>query len=83
MRPVTVNGQTYLVISKEIEKSTGLGANKQTAAKVGGGAALGTMIGAAAGGGKGAAIGGLAGAAAGVPAQVFTQGKEVRSLRRP
>jgi hypothetical protein len=78
MRSVTVNGQTYLVISKEIEKSTGLGANRGTAEKVGGGAALGTVIGAAAGGTRGAVIGGLAGAAAGALAQVLTQGKEVR-----
>ena len=78
MRSVTVNGQTYLVISKEIEQSSGLGANRGTATKVGGGAAIGTVIGAAAGGGKGAAIGGLAGAAAGALAQVLTQGKEVR-----
>jgi hypothetical protein len=78
MRSVTVNGQTYLVISKEIERSTGLGANRGTAEKVGGGAALGTVIGAAAGGTRGAVIGGLAGAAAGALAQVLTQGKEVR-----
>jgi hypothetical protein len=78
MRSVTVNGQTYLVISREIEKSTGLGANRGTAEKVGGGAALGTVIGAAAGGTRGAVIGGLAGAAAGALAQVLTQGKEVR-----
>jgi outer membrane lipoprotein SlyB len=45
---------------------------------VGGGAALGTLIGAAAGGGKGAALGGLAGAAAGALAQILTQGKDVR-----
>jgi hypothetical protein len=78
MRSVTVNGQTYLVISKEVEQSTGLGRNRGTAEKVGGGAALGTVIGAAAGGTRGAVIGGLAGAAAGALAQVLTQGKEVR-----
>jgi hypothetical protein len=78
MRSVTVNGQTYLVISKEMEESTGLGRNRRTAEMVGGGAALGTVIGAAAGGGKGAALGGLAGAAAGALAQVLTAGKEVK-----
>jgi hypothetical protein len=78
MRSVTVDGKTYLVISREIEQSTGLGRNRGTAEKVGGGAALGTVIGAAAGGTRGAVIGGLAGAAAGALAQVLTQGKEVR-----
>ena len=79
MRSVTVGGQTYLVISKEIEQSTGLGRNRRTGAMVGGGAALGTVIGAAAGGGtRGAVLGGLAGAAAGALAQVLTAGKEVK-----
>jgi hypothetical protein len=78
MRSVTVNGQTYLVISQELQQTTGLGRNRGTAEKVGGGAALGTVIGAAAGGGRGAAIGGLAGAAAGALAQILTAGKEVK-----
>lgn len=78
MRSVTVGGQTYLVISKEIEQSSGLGKNRRTAETVGGGAALGTVIGAAAGGSRGAVLGGIAGAAAGALAQVLTQGKEVR-----
>ena len=78
LRSVTVNGSTYQVVSEEINKNSGLGANRGTAEKVGGGAALGTVIGAAAGGGKGAVLGGLAGAAAGALAQVLTQGKELR-----
>ncbi|HYO80050.1 MAG TPA: hypothetical protein VES20_01505 [Bryobacteraceae bacterium] len=78
MRSVTVSGQTYLVISEEVRRTSGLGANQETAQTVGAGAALGTVIGAAAGGGRGAAIGGLAGAAAGALAQILTQGKEVR-----
>jgi hypothetical protein len=45
---------------------------------MGGGAALGTMIGAVAGGSGGALIGGLAGAAAGALAQVLTAGKEAK-----
>ncbi len=45
---------------------------------VGGGAALGTLLGAIAGGGKGAAIGAVAGGAAGGTAQVLTRGKQVR-----
>jgi outer membrane lipoprotein SlyB len=56
----------------------GIGANKRTAEMTGGGALLGTVIGAVAGGGKGAAIGALAGAGAGATAQVLTRGKEVK-----
>jgi hypothetical protein len=78
MRSVTVEGQTYLVVSEDVTRSTGLGKNQETAQKVGGGAALGAAIGAAAGGGKGAVLGGLAGAAAGAAIQVLTQGNEVR-----
>jgi hypothetical protein len=78
MRSVTVNGTSYLVVSEELERSTGLGANQKTAEMVGGGAALGTVIGAAAGGTKGAVLGGLIGAAAGAAAQVLTQGNEVK-----
>jgi hypothetical protein len=78
MRSVTVNGATYLVISEEVRRTSGLGANEQTAKTVGVGAALGTLLGAAAGGGKGAVLGGLAGAAAGAAVQVITQGKEVK-----
>lgn len=78
MRSVTVSGVTYLVVSQDLEKSTGLGRNRRTAEMVGGGAALGTVIGAASGGGKGAVLGGLIGAAAGAAAQVLTQGNEVR-----
>ena len=78
MRSVTVDGQTYLVITEEVSRSSGLGRNQRTAEVVGAGAALGTVIGAAAGGGRGAVLGGLAGAAAGALAQILTQGKEVR-----
>ncbi|MBC7928679.1 MAG: hypothetical protein H7039_23800 [Bryobacteraceae bacterium] len=78
MRSVTVNGSTYLVISQEVQRTTGLGRNRRTAEMVGSGAALGTLIGAATGGGKGAVLGGLAGAAAGALAQILTQGKELR-----
>jgi len=78
MRSVTVGGKTYLVVSEEVTRTSGLGSNRGTAAKVGGGAALGTLIGAVAGGGKGAVLGGLVGAAAGAAVQVMTQGKEVR-----
>ena len=59
-------------------KSTpgGLGANKRTAKYVGGGAAVGAVLGAIFGGGKGAAIGGLLGGAGGAGAQVYTGRKK-------
>ena len=78
LQSLTVNGTRYLVVSKEVEQTGGLGKNRRTAEMVGGGAALGTLIGATAGGGKGAVIGGLIGAAAGAAAQILTQGDEVR-----
>ena len=51
---------------------------KSNATKIGGGAALGAVIGAIAGGGKGAAIGTAAGAAAGTGAAAATGKKAVR-----
>ncbi len=55
-----------------------MGKNRRTATMVGGGAALGTLLGAIAGGGKGAIIGAASGAAVGGTAQVLTKGKEVK-----
>jgi hypothetical protein len=74
LRSVTVGGKRYELTSAG-NKSTGtgsLGANKRTAKYVGGGAVIGTVLGALLGGGKGAAIGALAGGAAGAGAQVYT-----------
>lgn len=80
LQSVKVGGHRYLVNTEDLQQkgSQGIGANKRTAEMVGGGAALGTLIGAIAGGGKGAAIGVLAGAAAGTGAQILTRGKEVQ-----
>ena len=77
---VTVGGHTYrLETSDFAEKGTqGVGKNKRTGEFVGGGAALGGIIGAIAGGGKGAAIGALSGAGAGTATQAITRGKAVR-----
>jgi hypothetical protein len=76
---VRVNGHRYMVSTEDIEKGEqGIGKNKRTATYVGGGAVLGTLLGAIAGGGKGAAIGAIAGAAAGGGAQVLTKGHEIR-----
>jgi hypothetical protein len=55
----------------------GVGKNKRTAKYVGGGAVIGSMIGAIAGGGKGAAIGAIAGGAAGAGAQTITRGRDI------
>ncbi len=76
---VRVNGRRYVVNTGEIETgNTGIGKNRRTAEMVGGGAVLGTLLGALAGGGKGAAIGAVAGAAAGGGVQVLTKGREIR-----
>jgi len=78
LRSVTINGQRF---SLEAQKSGGsapggLGANKRTAKYVGGGAAVGAVLGALLGGGKGAAIGAIVGGAGGAGAQVFTGRKK-------
>jgi len=79
LESVRVNGRPYVVNTADIEKGeSGIGKNKRTAEYVGGGAVLGTLLGAIAGGGKGAAIGAVAGAAAGGGVQVLTKGKEIR-----
>jgi len=73
---VTVDGRRYLLNTQGSAKDSsapgGLGANKRTAKYVGGGAAVGSLLGAIFGGGKGAAIGALAGGGAGAGAQVYT-----------
>jgi len=79
LESVRVNGRRYVVNTEDVKKGeTGIGANRRTAEYVGGGAVLGTLLGAIAGGGKGAAIGAIAGAAAGGGVQVLTKGKEIR-----
>jgi hypothetical protein len=77
---VTVNGRQYRLETNDVlEKGReGVGMNKRTGTFVGGGAALGGIIGALAGGGKGAAIGSLSGAGAGTAAQGLSRGKAVR-----
>jgi hypothetical protein len=77
---VTVDGQRYGMQTENTvvtQPSDGIGANKRTGVFVGGGAAIGAIIGAIAGGGKGAAIGGGIGAAAGAGTQVLTRGNRV------
>ena len=74
LRSVTLGGKSYdlMAAGKKSTGTGGLGANKRTAKYVGGGAVVGTVLGALLGGGKGAAIGALAGGAAGAGAQVYT-----------
>ena len=78
LRSVTVQGKRYLLTTETSKSSSpgGLGANTRTAKYVGGGAAVGAVLGALLGGGKGAAIGALVGGAGGAGAQVFTGRKK-------
>jgi hypothetical protein len=78
LRSVTVHGRRYLLTTQDNKSSApgGLGANKRTAKYVGGGAAVGAVLGALLGGGKGAAIGELVGGAGGAGAQVYTGRKK-------
>jgi hypothetical protein len=78
LRSVTVEGKRYLLTTQSAKGSApgGLGANKRTAKYVGGGAAVGAVLGALLGGGKGAAIGALVGGAGGAGAQVYTGRKK-------
>ena len=77
---VQVNGRRYHISTSDLEARdrNGIGKNRRTGEMVGGGAVLGTLLGAIAGGGKGAAIGAIAGAAAGGGVQVLTKGHEIR-----
>lgn len=73
---IIVNGRSYQINTDEWFKQ-GSSRGKNTAAKVGGGAALGAIIGGIAGGGKGAAIGAAAGAGAGTGVQAITKGQQI------
>ncbi len=74
---VVFQGKTYNVTSSDVKQS-GTSRGKQSAERVGGGAAIGALIGAIAGGGKGAAIGAAVGGGAGTGVQVFTHGQQVK-----
>lgn len=80
VQSVTVDGRRYAISTTDLTvgSDTGLGGNGRTVAAVGGGAVLGTLIGATLGGGRGAVVGGLIGAAGGAGAQVLTRGRHVR-----
>ncbi len=74
---IVFQGKTYNVVSSDVKQS-GTSRSKQSAERIGGGAALGALIGAVAGGGKGAAIGAAVGGGAGTGVQVFTKGQQVK-----
>jgi hypothetical protein len=85
LESITVNGQRYVIdapaetVSATSEREReGVGKNSRTGKYVGGGAVIGSIIGAIAGGGKGAAIGAISGAGAGAAAQTVTRGGSVR-----
>lgn len=75
---VTIGGRTYPVHSGIYQQEAASSRGKQTAKRVGIGAALGAAIGAIAGGGKGAAIGAGVGAGAGTGVQMATHSKPVK-----
>ena len=79
IQSLTVAGRKYLISTTDLTQTsdTGIGKNKRTAEAIGGGAAIGTLIGGIAGGGKGALIGVLVGAAGGAGVQVLTRGHDV------
>jgi hypothetical protein len=74
---VGFNGRTYFIHTNQWSKESE-GRGKNTAEKVGGGAALGAIIGAIAGGGKGAGIGTAVGAGAGGVAQGATKAAQIK-----
>ena len=73
LRSVTLNNQRYLIEAAGSKGTPGgLGANKRTGMYVGGGAAVGALLGGLLGGGKGAAVGAVLGGGAGAGTQVLT-----------
>ncbi len=74
---IRINGNIQPIVTGEYS-AVGKGRGKQSAERIGGGAALGAIIGAIAGGGKGAAIGAGVGAGAGTAVQVITKGEQVK-----
>jgi hypothetical protein len=73
---VSFNGKSYQINTDDWNRK-GSSRGKNTAAKVGGGAAIGAIIGGIAGGGKGAAIGAGVGAGVGTGAQAVTKGQQI------
>jgi hypothetical protein len=74
---IAVGGKYYNLQTDKYERQ-GNSRGKNTAEKVGGGTAIGAIIGALAGGGKGAAIGAVAGGGLGGGVQAATKGKQIK-----
>lgn len=73
---LSINGRRYNVQTDQYSRQ-GASRGKNTAAKVGGGAAVGAVLGGIIGGGKGAAIGATVGAGAGTGVQAATKGQQI------
>jgi hypothetical protein len=69
---------THIEVNTESFSKQGAGRGKNTAEKVGGGAAVGAILGGILGGGKGAAIGAAAGGGIGAGANSVTRGQQVQ-----
>jgi hypothetical protein len=74
---IAVGGKYYNIQTDQFKKQ-GSSRGKNTAEKVGAGAAIGGIIGALAGGGKGAAIGAAAGGGLGGGVQAATKGQQIK-----
>jgi hypothetical protein len=74
---INPRGQRIQIATEPYSKQ-GEGRGKNTAEKVGGGAAVGAIIGGIFGGGKGAAIGAAAGGGLGAGANTITRGQQVQ-----
>jgi len=74
---ILVSGRSYSIQSDQYKRE-GNSRGKNTAEKVGAGAAIGAIIGGLAGGGKGAGIGAAAGGGLGGGVQAATKGQQIR-----
>lgn len=74
---IQVGGKSYSIQTDQYHRE-GSSRGKNTAAKVGTGAAIGAIIGGIAGGGKGAAIGAAAGGGLGGGVQAATKGQQIK-----
>ncbi|HEV8131549.1 MAG TPA: hypothetical protein VGQ81_09860 [Acidobacteriota bacterium] len=74
---MTLRGTSYTLTTSQVQER-GASRTRKSEAVIGGGAALGAIIGAIAGGAKGAVIGTVVGGAAGAGYQVLTKGDKVK-----
>jgi hypothetical protein len=74
---ISVGGKSYSIQTDQYKRQ-GSSRGKNTAEKVGAGAAIGAIIGGIAGGGKGAGIGAAAGGGLGGGVQAATKGQQIK-----